>query len=176
MAASDVENGLVLKVLVADSLEEFKIRMLKLMTEIIQFVLMVGWCHVAGDMSYSVVIEVDFRRRLRWRGSGCETLPSDTGREWATGTGTDITRKGSHQSQKVINALVLLNCDESPSNAHRPTGEEVVDIPRSRQRKIDRVKRQFLEEGLEAALGGRQGHREHYQLRRMEIWKRDWLR
>ena len=25
---------------------------------------------------------------------------------------TEITRKGSHRSQKVINALILLNCDE----------------------------------------------------------------
>jgi transposase len=74
-----------------------------------------------------------------------------------------ITRKGSHQSQKVINALVLLNCDEGPANSHRPTGEEVADILRISQRKIDRVKRRFVEEGLEAALGGRQGHREHYK-------------
>lgn len=74
-----------------------------------------------------------------------------------------ITRKGSHQSQKVINALVLLNCDEGASNSHRATGEEVADILRISQRKIDRVKRRFVEEGLEAALGGRQGRREHYK-------------
>lgn len=74
-----------------------------------------------------------------------------------------ITRKGAHQSQKVINALVLLNCDEGSSNPHRPTGEEVAEILRISQRKIDRVKRRFVEEGLEAALGGRQGRREHYQ-------------
>ena len=60
------------------------------------------------------------------------------------------TRKGSHQSQKVINALVLLNCDEGASNLHRPTGEEVAEILRMSQRKIDRVKRRFVEEGLVA--------------------------
>jgi hypothetical protein len=27
-----------------------------------------------------------------------------------------ITRKGCHQSQKVINALILLNCDEGAFN------------------------------------------------------------
>ena len=73
-----------------------------------------------------------------------------------------ITRKGSHQSQKVVNALVLLNCDESPGNEHRPRGEELAGILRISTRKIDRVKRRFVEEGLEAALGGRQGRRAHY--------------
>lgn len=73
-----------------------------------------------------------------------------------------ITRKGSHQSQKVINALVLLNCDEGPGNAHQARGEDVADILRISQRKIDRVKRRFVEEGMEVALGGRQGRREHY--------------
>lgn len=36
-----------------------------------------------------------------------------------------ITRKGSHRSQKVVNALVLLNCDEGESNERRATGREV---------------------------------------------------
>ena len=29
----------------------------------------------------------------------------------------EITRKGSHQSQKVVNALILLNCDEGEFEA-----------------------------------------------------------
>ncbi len=33
-----------------------------------------------------------------------------------------ITRKGSHRSQKVINALILLNCDEGKLNEQRTTG------------------------------------------------------
>ena len=36
-----------------------------------------------------------------------------------------ITRKGSHRSQKVINALVLLNCDEGEFNERRTTGREI---------------------------------------------------
>ena len=28
----------------------------------------------------------------------------------------ETTRKGSHQSQKVVNALILLNCDEGEFN------------------------------------------------------------
>jgi transposase len=72
-----------------------------------------------------------------------------------------ITRKGSHQSQKVINALILLNCDEGGFNEHRARGEDVANILRISMRKVDRVKRRFIEEGLEAALGGRQGQRSY---------------
>lgn len=70
-----------------------------------------------------------------------------------------ITRKGSHQSQKVINALILLNCDEGEFNDHRTRGEDMANILRISMRKVDRVKKRFVEEGLDAALGGRQGQR-----------------
>ena len=73
-----------------------------------------------------------------------------------------ITRKGSHQSQKVINALILLNCDEGEFNEHRARGEAVAEILRISARKVDRVKKRFVEEGMEAALGGRQGRRPSY--------------
>lgn len=73
-----------------------------------------------------------------------------------------ITRRGSHQSQKVINALILLNCDEGEHNDRRALGEEVAKILRISLRKVDRVKKRFVEEGLEVALGGRQGRRANY--------------
>lgn len=73
-----------------------------------------------------------------------------------------ITRKGSHQSQKVINALILLNCDEGDFNERQVPGEDVAEILRISPRKVDRVKMRFVEEGLEAALGGRQGRRPSY--------------
>lgn len=75
----------------------------------------------------------------------------------------EITRKGSHQSQKVINALILLNCDEGEHNGSRTRGEAIAEVLRISARKVDRVKRRFVEEGLEAALGGRQGRRPSYQ-------------
>ena len=67
--------------------------------------------------------------------------------------------KGSHQSQKVVNALILLNCDEGAFNGRRARGEDIAEILRISARKVDRVKRRFVEEGMEAALGGRQGRR-----------------
>jgi transposase len=72
-----------------------------------------------------------------------------------------IAHKGSHQSQKVINALILLNCDEGEFNDHRSRGEDVANILRISMRKVDRVKKRFVEDGLEAALGGRQGQRSY---------------
>ena len=73
-----------------------------------------------------------------------------------------ITRKGSHQSQKVVNALILLNCDEGEFNEHRARGEAIAEVLRISARKVDRVKKRFVEEGMEAALGGRQGRRPSY--------------
>ena len=72
-----------------------------------------------------------------------------------------ITRKGSHQSQRVVNALVLLNCDEGEFNERRARGEDVANILRISMRKVDRVKKRFVEDGLETALGSRQGRRVH---------------
>lgn len=72
-----------------------------------------------------------------------------------------ITRKGSHQSQKVINALILLNCDEGSFNPVRSRGEDVANVLRISARKVDRVKRRFVEDGLEAALCKQQGQRSY---------------
>ena len=73
-----------------------------------------------------------------------------------------ITRKGSHRSRKVINALVLLNCDEGEFNERPTTGGAIAGVLRISARTVDRVKKRFVEEGLEAALGGRQGRRARY--------------
>ena len=73
-----------------------------------------------------------------------------------------ITHKGSHRSQKVINALILLNCDESEFNDHRARGEAIAGVLRISVRKVERVKKRFVEDGMEAALGSRQGRRSSY--------------
>jgi len=73
-----------------------------------------------------------------------------------------ITRKGSHRSQKVINALVLLNCDKSKLNESYKTGTEIADVLRISMRRVDRIKKRFVEDGLGVALGNRQGRRAKY--------------
>ncbi len=73
-----------------------------------------------------------------------------------------ITCKGSHRSQKVISALVLLNCDEGEFNERHATGREIAGVLRISARRVDRVKKRFVEDGLEAALGSKQGRRAKY--------------
>jgi len=72
-----------------------------------------------------------------------------------------IIHKGSHQSQKVINALILLNCDEGEFNDRRIRGADVANILRISMRKIDRVKKRFVEEGLSSALGRQPSQRSY---------------
>ena len=75
---------------------------------------------------------------------------------------TAFTRKGSHRSQKVINALILLNCDAGEFNKRHTTGEAIAGVLRISARRVDRVKKRFVEDGLEVALGSRQGRRAKY--------------
>ena len=76
---------------------------------------------------------------------------------------TEITRKGSPKAQKVINSLILLNCDQGEFNPQVKTGETIAGVLQISQRKLDRVKKRFVEEGLEISLGGRQGKRPYYE-------------
>ncbi len=70
-----------------------------------------------------------------------------------------ITTKGSHKTQKVLNALILLNCDEGEFQESRTKNEEVAAVLKVSMRKIDRAKKRFVEEGLEVALNGHKGSR-----------------
>ena len=51
-----------------------------------------------------------------------------------------ITRKGSHRSRKVINALILLNCDEGAFNQRRVRGEDVAEVLKVSMRTLHRSK------------------------------------
>lgn len=70
-----------------------------------------------------------------------------------------LTLKGKHKSQKVINALILLGCDEGEFQKKRSINEEMSRVLNISMKKIDRVKKRFVEEGLEVALNGRKGIR-----------------
>lgn len=65
-----------------------------------------------------------------------------------------ITRKGSHRSQKVLNALILLGCDQGEFQQRRSTNEEMASVLHVSMKKIDRVKKRFVEESLDIALNG----------------------
>ena len=70
-----------------------------------------------------------------------------------------IVSKGKHKSQKVINALILLGCDEGKFQEKRSTNEEISRVLKIGMRKIDRIKKRFIEEGLEITLNGKKGSR-----------------
>lgn len=70
-----------------------------------------------------------------------------------------ITSKGKHKSQKVINSLVLLGCDEGEFQKNRSTNVEISRVLKISMRKIDRVKKCFVVDGLGVALNGRKGSR-----------------
>lgn len=65
-----------------------------------------------------------------------------------------VVQKGNHKSQKVLNALILLNCDQGGFQDHPMKNGDISAVLRISMRKIDRVKRRFVEEGLETALTG----------------------
>jgi len=62
-----------------------------------------------------------------------------------------IINKGSHTSQTFRAAYILLNCDEG-KYSDKVTNEQISKVLKVGMRTIDRVKKQFIEEGIEAAL------------------------
>ena len=63
-----------------------------------------------------------------------------------------ITRSGKHPAKKILHALILLNVDRGPSADEWQTNEQICKILKIGMRTIDRVKKRFVEEGLEASL------------------------
>ena len=70
-----------------------------------------------------------------------------------------IVSKGKHKSQKVLNALILLNCDENAPAPRKLSEEGIADVLKISAMKLYRVKRRFVEEGLQVALNGHKGQR-----------------
>lgn len=63
----------------------------------------------------------------------------------------DIINKGSHTSLTFRTAYILLNCDEG-KYSQKINNEEISKVLKVGMRTIDRVKKKFIEEGLEACL------------------------
>jgi transposase len=62
-----------------------------------------------------------------------------------------MTRTGTHAARKIIHALILLNVDRG-SEAKSQINEDICKVLKIGMRTIDRVKKRFVEEGLESAL------------------------
>jgi len=72
---------------------------------------------------------------------------------------TELTSKGKHRSQKILNALTLLACDKGDYQNKLSTNEEIARVLNTSMRKIDRVKKRFVMDGLDVALNGSKGSR-----------------
>ena len=62
-----------------------------------------------------------------------------------------IISKGPQSTQTFRNAYILLNCDEGPCS-DKVTNEEISRVLKVGMRTIDRVKKKFVEQGLQACL------------------------
>lgn len=67
--------------------------------------------------------------------------------------------KATTNHKKSFGALILLGCDEGECQAKRSTNEEMARVLNISMRKIDRVKKRFVVDGLDVALNGRKGSR-----------------
>lgn len=73
----------------------------------------------------------------------------------------EIATRGRHSSQRVLNALILLRCDEGEFQARKMTNQEIADVLPVSMKKIDRVKKRFVEQGLDVALDKQKAKREY---------------
>jgi len=71
----------------------------------------------------------------------------------------ELTYRGRHRSQKVLNALILLACDKGEYQHLRSTNAEISKVLNTSMRKIDRVKKRFVTDGLDVALNGKKSVR-----------------
>jgi len=62
-----------------------------------------------------------------------------------------IINKGSHSTHSFRAAYVLLNCDEG-DYSDKVTNEQISKVLKIGMRTIDRIKKRFIDEGLEGAL------------------------
>ena len=63
-----------------------------------------------------------------------------------------IAGKGTHAASKVINVLILLNCDQAEGRAERPRTRDIAVMLCVSKRKVDRIKKTFVLQGLDLTL------------------------
>lgn len=70
----------------------------------------------------------------------------------------EVTKKGNHKSRKIRNSLILLNCDEG-EHSKKSVNTTICEVLQIGMRTIDRVKKSFVEDGLEICLAGKKSSR-----------------
>lgn len=64
----------------------------------------------------------------------------------------EITRTGTHTAREINHALILLNVDHGSFNDKIQTNADICKALKVSPRTIDRVKKRFVEKGLEPAV------------------------
>ena len=64
-----------------------------------------------------------------------------------------IATRGKHNSQKVLNALLLLACDEGVFQDSKKTNQDIANVLPVSMKKIDRVKKALRRTGLGCRAG-----------------------
>ena len=70
-----------------------------------------------------------------------------------------IKNRGKHSARKVINALILLKCDKGEFQTQHYSDPEIERMLEVSNPRIWRVKKAFVEEGIDVALNGKKGSR-----------------
>ena len=78
------------------------------------------------------------------------TLTQEERKELST-----LTTKGKTSAAKVLNALILLNCDCGDFQLRNLNVADIAHALGTSTRKIERLKKRFVEEGLDMALTGK---------------------
>lgn len=71
-----------------------------------------------------------------------------------------MTQKGKRSARMLKNALILLNVDEGEYGPGK-TDQQVAEVLQVTTRTLENIRKRFVEEGFEAALGG-VPRRRHY--------------
>jgi transposase len=73
-----------------------------------------------------------------------------------------LTKNGKHSSRKLVHALILLNCDRGAfRDSPKRTNREIADFLQVGESMVERIKKRFVETGLESALEDKPADREY---------------
>ena len=73
-----------------------------------------------------------------------------------------LTKTGKHSSRKVVHGLILLNSDSGEfADSPKRTNKDVAEFLQINERTVERIKKRFVEEGLNAALEDKPSEREY---------------
>jgi len=88
--------------------------------------------------------------------------------------GRDINKIIAIGTSKILNAQILLGCDEGEFQTERSTNEVIARVLGTSMKKIDRVKKRFVMESIDAALTKKKGAASTKE-KLIEILKPTWL-